>query len=157
MPSVLLIAPESAAVPLAEALRNELGIEVESVTSVREALAACLRRREFALVLLDESFAFSADPIYQAPGAAPLLELNVAISSAARIVRQVRAALARRDLMIAEARSAAAHSLRDELNATLAGLLLESQLALRHATPESAPHLQHLVELAGQLRAVLHT
>jgi hypothetical protein len=131
-------------------------VDVEAATSVREALALCLRRREFALVLLDESFTFNADAIYQTPGAAPLLELNVAISSASRIVRQVRAALARRDQMIAEARTAATHSLRDELNATLAGLLLESQLALRNAPPENAPHLQHLVELAGELRNILH-
>jgi CheY-like chemotaxis protein len=155
MPSILLIAQESAATPLAKALRIELGARVEAATTAREALAASLNHGPFDLVLLDEGLTFTAEQVYQVAGSATLLELNVAISSAARIVRQVRAALIRRDQMLAEARAAAAHSLREDLNGTLAGLLLESQLALRNSSPENAPHLQHLVELAGELRTIL--
>jgi len=150
--SILLIASESIAEPVAEVLRKELAIDVKAVTSIRSALAACFHRREFSLVLMDESFALNADKIYQEAGATPLLELNFAISSASRIVRQVRAALARREQQIIQARAVAAHSLQDELNATLSGLLLESQLALRKATPEQEPHLRRLVELASDLR-----
>jgi CheY-like chemotaxis protein len=155
MPSILLIAQESAAAPLAEALRNELGAQVETATGAREAIAASLKQRHFELVLIDEGLTFTAEQVHQVAGSATLLELNVGISSATRIVRQVRAALSRRNHMLAEARTAATHSLREELNGTLAGLLLESQLALRHSSPENAPHLQHLVELAGELRTIL--
>ncbi len=156
MPSILLIAPKPAVTLLAEALRMELGAEVATATTVREALAANISRRPFALVLLDEGLTFTAEQVHQVTGSASLLELNVAICNAARIVHKVHAALLQRDRILSEARFAAKHSLREELNATLAGLLLESQLALRHAPPENSSHLQHLVELAGELRNILH-
>jgi len=96
--SILLVAPESAALPVADALRHDLHAEVEMTPSPRSALAS-LRRNEFSLILIDESLATpdtaSADLIYQNAGGALVVELNFAISSAARIVRQTRAALAR--------------------------------------------------------------
>jgi signal transduction histidine kinase len=153
--SILLVAPESAALPVADALRHDLHAEVEMTPSPRSALAS-LRRNEFSLILIDESLATpdtaSADLIYQNAGGALVVELNFAISSAARIVRQTRAALARRTQDRAQARAAAAAALQGELNATLAGILLESQLALREASPAQAPKLRHLVQLAGDLR-----
>jgi hypothetical protein len=42
--------------------------------------------------------------------------------------------------------------LQCELNASLAGILLESELALLEASPAQAPKLRHLVQLAGDLR-----
>ena len=50
------------------------------------------------------------------------------------------------------AHTAATATLHSELNATLAGVLLESELALRDASPLQAPRLRHLVQLAGDLR-----
>ncbi len=94
-PSILLIATETTAHPVAEALRLELRAEVETTPSRRSALTS-LRRRDFSLVLIDEGLAAAdttaADLLYQNSGAALILELNFAISSAARIVRQARAA-----------------------------------------------------------------
>ncbi len=154
-PSILLIAPESVAPPIAEALRHDLRAEVETTPSRRSALAT-LRRNEFALILIDESLATadsaSADLLYQSAGGALIVELNLALSSAARVVRQARAALARRTQDLARAQAAAAATLHSELNTTLSGVLLESQLALREATPEQAPRLRHLVQLASELR-----
>jgi hypothetical protein len=153
--TILLIAPESAALPVADALRHDLHAEVEMTPSRRAGLAS-LRRNDFSLVLIDESLTTpdtaSADLIYQNAGGALVVELNFAISSAARIVRQTRAALARRTQDHAQAHAAAATALHSELNATLAGILLESELALREATPAQAPRLRHLVQLAGDLR-----
>ena len=152
---LLLIAPESAAQPIAEALRLELRTEVETTSSRRAALAL-LRRHDVALILIDESLASAdsatTDLLYQNAGSALILELNLALSSAARIVRQARTALARRTQDLAAARSAATAILHSELNTTLAGVLLESELALRDASPTQAPRLRHLVQLAGDLR-----
>ena len=154
-PSLLLIAPESAAAPIAEALRNDLQAEVETTPSRRAALTS-LRRNDFALILIDESLATTdtaaTDLIYQNAGSALIVELNLALSSAARIVRQARTALARRTQDLAQSHAAAVSTLHSELNATLASVLLESQLALREATPAQAPRLRNLVQLASDLR-----
>jgi vacuolar-type H+-ATPase subunit F/Vma7 len=151
---VLLLAPEAASQSAAEALRRSMDVSIERHSSLRAALSA-LRQSEFSLILLDETLA-AAEPetverIYQT-AAAPVLELNFAISSAPRIVRQARATLVRRTRDLALAQSAAAAQLHGELNQTLSGLLLESELALRAATPAQAPKLRELVHLAGQLR-----
>jgi DNA-binding NtrC family response regulator len=156
MPSpILLIAPESIARAVADALRRSLDVVVETAANRRTGLAA-LRRGEFCLVLLDEALA-AADPqatdlLYQNAVSAPVLEINFIITGPQRIVRQARAALTRRAHDLAQARAAAAATLHGELNASLTGLLLESQLALREACPEHEEKLKHLVELAGKLR-----
>jgi len=152
--TVLLLAPEAASQAAADALRSSMDAAIDLHASPRTALAA-LRQCDFSLILLDETLT-AADPetidrIYQL-AKAPVLELNFAISSAPRIVRQARAALVRRTRDLASAHSAAAALLHGELNQTLSGLLLESELALREATPAQAPKLRGLVELAGQLR-----
>jgi hypothetical protein len=159
-PALLLIAPESSAQPIVEALRRDLRADVETTPSRRAALTS-LRRNDFALILIDESLATSdaasIDLIYQNAGSALVLELNLALSSAARIVRQARSALTRRSQELAQAHAAAAAALLSELNSTLAGVLLESQLALREASPTQAPRLRHLVQLASDLRDRLRT
>ena len=152
---ILIIAAGPAALSVADALRRTLDIPVDIAPNRRAGLAA-LRRSAFSLVLLEESLPL-ADPaaaelLYQNALAAPVLELNFGISSAARVLRQVRATLARRAHDQAQARAEAAISLQNELKASLAGLLLESQLALREAPAAQAPKLRHLVQLAGDLR-----
>jgi hypothetical protein len=152
--SLLLIAPEQAADAVAEALRRGLDAEVELATTRRAGLA-CLRRREYTLVLIEDSLASadpeSADLLYRAAGATPALEIHCVLSSAERIVRQVRSALLRLDRDRAQAAAAAAQRLQHELGATLTGILLESQLALREAAPTLQPKLRHVVELASTL------
>jgi hypothetical protein len=153
--SILLIAPELAADPIATALRRELDAEVELATTRRAALA-CLRRRESVLVLI-EDYLTSSDPeaaelLYQAAEATPVLEIHCVLSSAERIVRQVRSALLRRSRERSAAEAAAAETLQNELGAALAGILLESQLALREASPAQQPKLRHVVRLASTLR-----
>ena len=155
IPNLLLIAPESAAEPIAEALRSELRAEVETTPSRRAALTS-LRRKDFALVLLDESLASAdsatTDLLYQNAGSALVVELNLALSSAARVVRQARSAIARRAQDLSTANTAAIATLHSELNNALSSVLLESQLALRDATPAQTPRLRHLVQLASGLR-----
>jgi DNA-binding NtrC family response regulator len=152
---ILLIAPEESATAICGELRRSLDAVVEVTVSRKSGLAA-LRRAEYSLVLLEESMATvdeqTTNLLYQNAGSAPVLELNFAITGAQRTVRQVRAALTRRAYDQAQARVAITAELHGELNSSLAGLLLESQLALRDASPEQAPKLRHVVELAGDLR-----
>src|SRR5580658_2628713 len=161
MPSpILLIAPESAAQAVADALRKSLDAVVETAANRRAGLAT-LRRGEYCLVLLDESLAAvdaqTTDLLYQNAVSAPVLEINFIITGPQRIVRQARAALTRRAHDQAQARAAVTAALYSELNASLTGLLLESQLALREAGPEQEEKLKRVVELAGKLRNQLRT
>ncbi len=157
---VLLIAPDPAAASIAQALRTHPEFEVTQTAHGRDS-STVLRREEFGLILLDENLA-AADPhatdaLYAGAGAAPVLEMNFAICNAERVLRQVRAALHRRAQDEAKARSAVAASLSNELSASLAGLLLKAQLALRGAGPELAPELRQLIELAGEIRGHLRS
>jgi len=156
MPSpILLIAPESAALAAADALRQGLDMAVEIAANRRAGLAA-LRRDEYCLVLLDESLAAAdaqaVDLLYQNAATAPVLEINFVIAGPQQIVRQARAALARRAHDHAQARAAVTAALHSQLNTSLAGLLLESQLALRETGPRQEEKLKHVVELAEKLR-----
>lgn len=153
--SILLIAPEAISSPIAEALRRDLPSHVESVPNRRSAVNA-LRRHDFDLILVDESLLASdptsADLIYQNAAAALVVELTLSISSTTRILRLTRAALARQARDLAQSRTAAAAALQSDLNAILAGILLEVQVALREAKPEQEPRLRNLVQLATGLR-----
>lgn len=156
--SILLVAPEPPAGAVAQALRRELDLRVHIAPHGRSALTA-LRREDFQLIVLEDNLA-AAEPdaaaaLFAGAGTAPVLEMNFGLCGVNRILRQVRSALRRRAENEAKARLAVAHSLQNELNASLAGLLLESQLALRGAGPEMVPTLQNLIELASELREQL--
>ncbi len=153
--TILLIAPETTGEPVAAALTQNLDLAVEHVVNRRYGMSR-LRRHEYTLILIEESLAASdpeaTDLLYKAASGTPVLEINFVLSNAVRIVRQVRSAITRRARDRAHAHTAVASRLHGELNATLAGLLLESELALRHATPEQQPKLRNVVELASGLR-----
>jgi hypothetical protein len=155
MTTILLIAPETKANVIADALREHLTADVQIVPNRRSAVAN-LRRHDYSLVVLEEDPGNldpeAADQLYQAAGGALLVEVNFSLSNTHRIVRQVRAAQTRRAMDKKQARTAAATDLTNELNSALAGLLLESQLALREAGPAQRPKLHHIVELAADLR-----
>ena len=154
----LLVAPEPFASAVAQALRGELDARVTVVAGSRTGVLA-LRRGDFSLVILEENLAAAepeaTDALFLAAGTAPVLEVNFGLCGVERIVRQARATLQRRAGDEAKAQKAVSHALQNELNASLAGLLLEGQLALRHAGPEILPKLQHLIDLASDLRAQL--
>lgn len=154
--SILLIAPDGVSFRVAEMLRGELKNHPLDAAANRRAGLAMLRRGEYALVLLDESIALAdedgADALYQNAGAAVVLEFNFGIVGLTRVLRQVKSALTRRAHDQQQARASVMTALQNELNASLSGLLLESQLALRGANGEQAAKLRHVVELAGEMR-----
>jgi Flp pilus assembly protein TadB len=99
----------------------------------------------------------AADRICEAAGLAIPLQINFAVSGAARLIREVRSALHRREREQAVARRAAAAAIEAELNSTVAGLLLHSQLALSgtEIPPPVADRLRVVADLAGSLRQQL--
>ena len=119
---------------------------------------AALRRAKFGVVVVEESLAELdpewADQVWDLAGLAIPVQVNFAISGSARLSREVKAALARRDGEQAVARRAAVTEIENDLKSAVTGLLLESQLVLREpAIPASLePKLRHLAELAGVLR-----
>ncbi len=157
MNDILLIAQIEGLENCARALEQQIGGAVEVAPGRQEGLIA-LRGREFGVVVVEESLAESdpgwADQLWSQLGFAVPLRVNFAISGCARLGREVRAALARRDCEQAVARRAVATELEDELKSSLTGLLLQSELALQEpAMPTSLePKLRHMVELAGTIR-----
>lgn len=157
---VLMITALAGAENCATAMARQLSRPVE-IAATRKAALAALRRKEYSVVVVDDSLAES-DPagtelIWKHAGLAVPLQVNFAISGTSRVAREVRSALARRDREQSLAMRAAASTIENELKSTVTGLLLQSQLAL--ADPSSSPNLTEklklMVELAGNLRQQL--
>src|SRR5580658_3972811 len=159
--SILMVTGIEGARNCASTVGQQLGMEVEVAEGRRAALAA-LRGREFAAVVVDETLAewdpAVAEAIWEHAGLAIPLQVNFALSGAARLIREIRAALHRRDREQTLARRAAAAAIENELKSTVAGLLLHSQLALSgNEVPSSiADKLRLVADLAGNLRQQLN-
>jgi hypothetical protein len=158
--SILIVTGIEGARNCAAVVSAQLGMEVE-VTEGRKAALAALRRREFAAVVVDETMAecdpSAAEAVWERAGLAIPLQINFALSGAARLIREIRAALHRRQREQMLARRAAAAAIESELKITVAGLLLHSQLALSGSEASSpvAEKLRVVAELAGSLRQQL--
>lgn len=158
--AILLVTSIAGAENCAAIVAKQFGLTVETASSRKDALAA-LRRRGYAIVVLDSSLLEvapgDADTLFERSGLAIPLEINFAISGCGRLVREIRAALSRRQLEQSVAALAAATSLETNLRETVAGLLLQSQLALAEPAvpPQIADKLKLMAELAGNLRQKL--
>jgi hypothetical protein len=158
--SILMVTGVEGARNCAAVVGAQLGMEVE-VAEGRKAALAALRRREFVAVVVDETIAecdpAAAERIWEQSGLAIPLQINFALSGAARLIREIRAALHRREREQALARRAAAAAIETELKGTVAGLLLHSQLALNGSDVPSlvAEKLRVVADLAGSLRQQL--
>lgn len=158
--SILFVTGIEGARNCADAVARQLDMEVELAEGRKEALAA-LRRREFAAVVVDDTLALcdpaAAEAIWERSGLAIPLQISFALSGAARLVRDIRAALHRREREQALARRAAAAAIETEIKSTVAGLLLQSELALSSSDADSpvAQRLRLMADLAGDLRRQL--
>ncbi len=158
--SILMVTGIEGARNCAAAVEAQLGIKVEVAEGRRAALIA-LRKMEFSAIVVDESIAecdpAAAEAIWERSGLAIPLQINFALSGAARLIREIRAALHRREREQALARRAAAAAIETEVKTTIAGLLLHSQLALSdgHVPSIVADKLRLVAELASSLRQQL--
>ncbi len=158
--SILMVTGIEGARNCADAVSAQLGMEIEVAAGRKEALAV-LRRQEFAVVVVDETLAecdpAAAEAVWERAGLAIPLQINFALSGAARLVREIRAGLRRREREQELAHRAAAAAMETELKSTVAGLLLQSQLALSgDGVPmQVADRLRIMADLAGSLRQQL--
>jgi hypothetical protein len=160
--SILLVTGIEGARSCADVIAKQLEMEVV-VAEGRKAALTQLRQHEFAAVAVDETVAVcdpaAAEAIWERSGLAIPMQINFALSGAARLVREIRAALSRREREQELARRAAAVAVGSELKSTVAGLLLQSQLALSSSDAASpvAERLRMVANLAGDLRRQLST
>lgn len=144
------------------ALEKHTGERSVFCSSLREC-AHKLQTQEFTAVVLDQALvdasSGSMDMMWKRAGGAIVVTVNLAISGAERMVREVRAALRRREKEGTAARRAAEARLRSELTGAVTGILLSSELAL--ALPELpavvAHKLRSMHQLAMQMKATLGT
>lgn len=158
--SILMVTGIEGARNCAEVVAKHLGMEVESADG-RKAALAVLRQKEFAAVVIDDTIAecdpAAAEAIWERAGLAIPIQVNFALSGTARLIRDIRAALSRREREQTLARKAAAAAIETELKSTVAGLLLQSELALSGSEANSplAERLRMVADLAGNLRRQL--
>lgn len=158
---ILLVTAIARAENCAAVVSKQFGLAVEAAANRKDALAA-LRRQTYSIVVLDSSLleaaSGDADALFKHSGLAIPLEINFAISGCGRLVREIRAALSRRQLEQSVAARAAAGALESKLRDTVAGLLLQSELALAEPSvpAQLADKLKLMVELAGNLRQKLN-
>ncbi|MFZ1938813.1 MAG: hypothetical protein WBA18_05090 [Terracidiphilus sp.] len=154
--SILLVTGIEGAPSLAAFVETQLGIDVE-VAAGRKAALTALRGKEYAAVVLDETLAecdpAAAERICEGSGPAIPLQINFALSGASRLTREIRAALHRREREQLLARRAASAAIEAELRGTVAGLLLQSQLALDGGEVQgpAAERLRVVADLAADL------
>ncbi len=159
---ILMVTGIEGAKNCAGAVSAQVGLDVE-VAQGRKAALEALRQREFLVVVVDETIVecdpAAAETIWEHAGLAIPLQVNFAVSGAGRLVREIRAGLRRREREQLLARRAAAAAIETELKSTLAGLLLNSQLALAgNGVPAPvADRLRVVADLAGSLRTRLNT
>lgn len=158
--SILMVTGIEGASNCATSVGSQIGMDVSVAQGRKEAIAA-LRAGEFDVVLLDATLAdcdpSAADAIWERAGFAIPLQINFALSGTARIIREIRAALHRREREQTVARRAATAALKSELRNTVAGLLLHSQLALKSNDVPApiAERLRTMADLAANLRQQL--
>lgn len=160
--TMLLVTSNGMAESCASAIARQLGMPVEVAHNRRAAMTA-LRRREYSVVIVDEGIV-EADPagaevLWQQTGLAIPVGVNLGISGPNRVLREVRAALQRREREMALAMRAATQLMEGEVNTTITGLLLQTELALAEPSlpAGAAAKLRQVAELAGSLRDRLRT
>ena len=159
--SILLVTGIEGARNCAAALETQLSVEVEVADGRKSALVE-LRGKEYLTVVIDQTLAdcdpAGAERIFEQAGLAIPLQINFAISGAARLAREIRAALQRREREQSVVRRATAAAMEAELKSTVAGLVLNSQLALNNcAVPgPTADRLRTVAGLVESLRRQLN-
>jgi hypothetical protein len=159
---ILLVTPSERALECAAALSKATGEEVLVAESLARAITL-LRVEDYLAVVLDqyllETRPQEAEATFEHLGTAIPVHVNFAISGMERLVRDVRAAVQRRQREEAQARQAAMGKLHGELNGTITALLLSSELALECSDlPRAAAEkLQSVYALVTRLRKQLES
>ncbi len=154
---ILLATSAERAAECSAALHNATGEEVVVAESLARA-TALLRAEGYLVVVLDQHLV-DADPdesltTIEHLGTAIPVQVNLALSGMERLVRDVQAAMQRRQREEVKARRAAIGNVQSELNSTVTALLLSTEMAkdTPGLPPEAAEKLQAIHELVKKLR-----
>ena len=154
---VLVVSALSGAQTCAAAIMQQMGLDVDVVPAMREAVEA-LRIGTYAAVIVDDALAEGdprgAEVLWKMAGLAIPMQVNFALTGSTRLVRDLRAALARREQEQGAAERAALRAVESELRNAISGLVLQTQLALREtpSSPQLEQRLRVMAELAGNLK-----
>jgi signal transduction histidine kinase len=156
-PAALIITTIEGIETTAAALAAQMKLTVE-IAANRTAAVRLLGRRGYSIVVLDQILADTdaegADLIWKNAGVAIPLQLNFALAGSARLEREIRAALTRREREQVLAVAAARAAVDAELKNAITGILLESRLALaeENLPPRVENRLKTMALMADRLR-----
>jgi hypothetical protein len=159
---ILLVTPSERAPECAKALHEATNEEI--VVTENLARATTLLRTECYDVVVFDQYMLETEPheagatLSHLDTAIPV-QVNLAIIGMERLVREVRAAMQRREREEEGARQAALCRLHSELNVTVTALLLSSELALETPglPPSAAEKLQSVHQLVLKFRTQLES
>jgi DNA-binding NtrC family response regulator len=154
---ILLVTSSHRRAECGQSLEQAAGESVEVCESVRKAVSM-LRNNEYSAVIMDdpmvETEGEALESLLNHLGLAVPVYVNLAVSNAERIVRELRMAMRRNRESRLIAIRAAESQLRSEIRDAVTGILLSTQLAMQ--TPEMPPDavekLTSVCQLASNIR-----
>lgn len=157
---ILLVTLSNRRAQCGAALEEVVGESVEVCETVRKA-ASMLRNNEYSAVVLDDPMveveADALESLLNNLGFAVPVYVNLAVSNADRVARELRLALRRNRESRMIAVRAAESQLRSEIRDAVTGILLSTELAMR--TPEmpidALDKLTSVCQLASNIRSRL--
>ena len=158
---ILLVTASSRAPEYAAALEQGTGQKTDVAGSVPQAVTR-LRNAEYEALAIDQSLLetdFRAlDTLLNHSGTAMPIYVNLSLHGSERVVREAQVALRRSEKEKRVALRTVERDLRNQLRGEVTGILLTSELALRHpAIPaEVAAKLQLVQDMAQKMRVCLH-
>jgi hypothetical protein len=130
---ILLVTPHEEVRNSTQRFEGGIGDRIEVAESLRLATTR-LRSSEYNLVVIDQLLVDAepseADAVLQHVGGAIPIQVNFAISDAGRVIREVKAAVARRHREETILQEAAQKALSSELREPLTAMLLSCELAM---------------------------
>jgi len=159
---ILLVTSSNRRGECGNALELAVGETVEVCETVRKA-ASMLRNNEYSSVILDdpmvEAEGDALETLLNNLGMAVPVYVNLAISNAERITRELRLAIRRNRESRMIAIRAAESQLRSEIRDAVTGILLSTELAMRsHEMPADAiEKLTSVCQLASSIRLRLES
>jgi hypothetical protein len=159
---ILLVTSSNRRVECGTALEQAIGESVEVCETVRKAISM-LRNNEYSAVVMDDPMVEveteALESLLNNIGLAVPVYVNLAVSNAERIARELRQAMRRNRESRMIAVRAAESQLRSEIRDAITGILLSTELAIR--TPEmpvdAQEKLTSVCQLASNIRSRLES
>ncbi len=157
---ILIVTSARAAVECAKVLESALNETTEIADSVRRA-ATMARNNDYTAIVLDDPMVEtefdSLDSLMNNAGMAVPVYVNLAVTGAERLVREVKSALRRHEEARLVAIRAAESLLRSEIRDAVTGILLSTELALKvpELPADAEQKMKSVCHLATQIRSRL--